>query len=117
MQVYGDIVSIVKGWEESPEANGTQLLYSVSYDWRRDLWEQAEYVAAVVDKVLNETGCKPIIVAHSFGGLLTYTTIARFGKATADNIQGVLYGGAPVQPSAIALSGVHSQSPPAHGNT
>lgn len=115
MQSLGDIVSIVRDWENSTEAMGMQLLYTVSYDWRRDLWEQSERMAAVVDKVVNDTGCKPIIVAHSFGGLVTYNSIARFGKATADKIQGVIYGGSPVQPAASSLSGVrlsvhHSRS-------
>eukprot|EP00892_Ulva_mutabilis_P005840 jgi/Ulvmu1/3628/UM017_0040.1 len=98
------IVSIVQVWENSTEAQGMQLLYTVAYDWRRDLWEQADRMAEMVDFVLEETGCKPIIVAHSFGGLVTYNAIARFGKATADKIQGVLYGGTPVQPAASALS-------------
>lgn len=105
LQSLTQIVDIVRVWENSTEAKGMQLLYTVAYDWRRDLWEQAERMAAMVDTVVEETGCKPVIVAHSFGGIVAYNAIARFGKATADKIQGVLYGGAPMQPAAFSLSG------------
>lgn len=113
MQSLTHIDSIVRVWENSTEAQGMQLLYTVAYDWRRDLWEQAQRMADMVDFVLEETGCKPIIVAHSFGGLVTYNAIARFGKATADKIHGVLYGGTPVQPSASVIAGACAGAPPA----
>ena len=110
MQVLSDLVSLVRGWENSTEAKGTQLLYTVSYDWRRDLFEQAERLATVVDKVVNDTGCKPVVVAHSFGGLITYGAIARFGKEIADKIQGVLYAGSPVQPASPAFIRAHQNN-------
>lgn len=101
--MFPDLISIVRGWEASPGAKGKQLLYTVAYDWRRDLWEQSERVVAVVDEVLQQTGCKPIIAAHSFGGTTVYSAIARFGKPFAEKVHGVFYGAAPFQPFAVSL--------------
>ena len=104
LQVLSDLVTIVKRWEASPSAGGMRLLYSLAYDWRRDLWEQADRLEAVVDEVLAETGCAPIIAVHSFGGILTYAAFSRFGKSFADKVHGVLYGASPVQPFVSSLA-------------
>ena len=110
LQSQTQIVDIVRAWEKSAEAKGMQLLFTVAYDWRRDLWEQAERMAAMVDTVVEETGCKPVIVALSFGGIVTYNAIAWFGKATADKVQGVLYGGVAMQPTASSPAGTYLQT-------
>lgn len=112
VQVFSELVTIVRGWEASPTATGVRLLYSVAYDWRRDPWEQAARVAAVVDEVLASTGCRPIIAAHSFGGLVTYAAFAQLGRRFADKVHGVLYGATPVQPYVSSLI-CASPSPPA----
>ena len=96
-------MTLVRDWEAFPRASGKRLLYSVSYDWRRDFWEQSERLVKVVDAVLAETGCKPIIAAHSFGGLLTYMFFARFGETEAAKIHGVFYGAAVFRPFVSSL--------------
>jgi pimeloyl-ACP methyl ester carboxylesterase len=100
MQAATNIVSLVEGWEN---ATDTKLLFPVAYDWRRDFWDESQRIYDMVLHAHSETGCKPILVGLSFGGLLTYTAFTRFREQLADKVHGVLYAVAPMQPSAAAI--------------
>lgn len=107
MQANPQIFAIVAGWEAAVGDN-TTLFFPVNWDWRRDFFEQSKRVYDMVLFAKSETGCNPIVVGHSLGGLLTYTTFTRYGKKFADNVHGVLYGTAPLTPAAGGVGGKFS---------
>ena len=55
--------------------------------------------------VKEETGCNPLLVGLSFGGLTAYTAFTRYGPALADNVHAVLYAVAPFTPLAAGAGG------------
>jgi pimeloyl-ACP methyl ester carboxylesterase len=67
------------------------MFYSLAWDWRRDLWEQSERLPERLDIVYNVTGCRPILVGHSYGGRIVHTAIARFARSISWKIAAVLY--------------------------
>ena len=81
------------------------LFFPVGYDWRRDFYEQAQHVYDAVLAAKEETGCSPILVGLSFGGLTAYTAFTRYGPALADNVHAVLYAVAPLTPQAAGAGG------------
>ncbi len=68
--------------------------YFLSYDWRRNPIENAARLGELVDRVQQETGQKPSIIAHSMGGLVTHTYL----KTNSEKIDRVVYVGVPFQP-------------------
>jgi hypothetical protein len=98
------VAAIVAGWEAAVGDN-TTLFFPVAYDWRRDFFEQSERVFNMVLFAKEETGCNPILIGFSFGGLAAYTAFTRYGADFADNVHGVLYAVAPLQPLAVAAGG------------
>lgn len=103
MQGLSHIESITKGWE-SATGNAAQLLYPVAWDWRRDFWEQSQRVYDMVKYAHVQTGCKPIVIGNSFGGMTVYTAFARYKQELADHVAGVLYTVVPFQPSAATIA-------------
>lgn len=101
------------GWEEhaqrkSLDGEATKqhaLLFPVALDWRRDFYEQAEHVYRGVMTAKEGTGCNPIVVGLSFGGLLAYTAFTRYGRDFARHVHGVLYAAAYLQPRAVKSMG------------
>ena len=85
--------------------DNTTLFFPVGWDWRRDFYEQSERVYNTVLAVKEETGCNPIVVGLSFGGLAAYTAFTRYGKAFSDNVHGMLYAVAPFTPMAAGAGG------------
>lgn len=61
-----------------------------------------------LENVYAETGCRPVMVGHSFGGLLAYMTIARYQERAARVAAGVLYATAPFQGSSPKVHGARS---------
>ena len=98
------LAAIVAGWEAAVGGNVT-LFFPVGYDWRRDFYEQSQRVYDAVLAVKEETGCNPLLVGLSFGGLTAYTAFTRYGEALADNVHGVLYAVAPFTPLAAGAGG------------
>jgi hypothetical protein len=99
------LASLVQSWEARNPA-GPTLWYPVAWDWRRDYWEQCEAVYNMTLLAKARTGCNPILVGYSLGGLLTYTAFTRYREALADNVHGVLYTAAPLQPFSVVEKGV-----------
>jgi pimeloyl-ACP methyl ester carboxylesterase len=97
MQVVDPLASLVQYWEDQNPDSG-ELWYPVSWDWRRDFWEQSEAVYKMALWAKNQTVCNPILVGHSMGGVLTYTAFTRYREALAENVHAVLYATAPLQP-------------------
>ena len=98
------MAAIVAGWEAAVGDN-TTLFFPVGWDWRRDFYEQSERVYNTVLAVKEETGCNPIVVGLSFGGLAAYTAFTRYGKAFSDNVHGILYAVTPLIPQALGAAG------------
>ena len=71
------------------------MWYTLAWDWRRDLYEQSQFVAARVRALRAATGCRPIVAGHSYGGRLIYTAVARFADLS-DEIAGMMYFTAPL---------------------
>lgn len=107
VQVIDPLASLVDHWEDL-NPGGPELWYPVSWDWRRDFWEQAEAVHNMALLAKNQTGCNPILVGHSLGGVLTYTAFTRYREKLADNVHAVMYATAPLQP----FSGAAQSAPP-----
>ena len=102
------LAAIVAGWEAAVGGN-TTLFFPVGYDWWRDFYEQSQRVHNAVLAVKKETGCNPILVGFSFGGLTAYTAFTRYGQVFAGNVHGVLYAAAPLTPNAAGATGVQLQ--------
>lgn len=104
VQQEAQLFAIVAGWEAAVGGN-TTLFYPVAWDWRRDFYEQSERVLNMVLFAKQETGCNPVVVGSSFGGLVAYTAFTRYGAAFADNVHGMLYAVCPLYPMSIATTG------------
>lgn len=107
------LASLVQHWEDEMNPDDLELWYPVSWDWRRDFWEQSEAVYNMTMLAKNQTGCNPLLVGHSFGGVLTYTSFTRYREELADNVHAVLYVTAPLQPfsgaeQSVTLFSVHT---------
>lgn len=81
--------------------------YFYSYDWRRSPIDNAVGLGTLVDRVQNETGQKPSIIAHSMGGLITHY----YMKSNADKINRLVYVGVPFQPGVSFLEDIDKGSP------
>jgi pimeloyl-ACP methyl ester carboxylesterase len=103
MQENSQVAAIVAGWEEAVGDN-TTLFFPVAWDWRRDFYEQSERVYNMVLHAKEQTGCNPILIGISFGGLVSYTAFTRYGAEFADHVHGVLYAVTPLQPMAIGAT-------------
>ena len=60
-----------------------------------------------LENVYAETGCRPIMVGHSFGGLLAYMTLARYEERAARVTAGIVYATSPFQGSAPKVHGAN----------
>lgn len=83
------------------------MFYSLSWDWRRDIWEQAERLKNRLEYVYQTTQCRPIVVAHSYGGRLAYATLGRYGEEAAQYMAGVVYAAAALQPNTGIAPGAY----------
>lgn len=68
--------------------------YFFSYDWRRNPLENATLFDQLVDRVTQETGQKPSIIAHSMGGLVTHGYL----KTHSQKVDRIVYVGVPFKP-------------------
>ena len=75
LQVYSALQNLAKSFRH-PQDAGLQMYYTVAWDYRRDMWEQAERVFKALRRVHSTTRCKAILVGHSFGARLAYTLLA-----------------------------------------
>lgn len=83
-------MSLVDTWEH-PVDPDLRMFYSVAWDWRRDLYEQAQRVADKVRQIREETSCKPIVAGHSFGSRLIHTALAREDLELSGDVAGAMY--------------------------
>lgn len=74
-QVYNPLQNLAKSFRH-PVDPSQKMYYTVAWDYRRDLWEQAERVYKALLRVHENTQCKVILVGHSFGARLMYTLLA-----------------------------------------
>jgi pimeloyl-ACP methyl ester carboxylesterase len=102
MQVYRQVQRLAESWKHP---DGVPMYYSVSWDWRRDVWDQAPRIMKALRNVYSKTGCKAILVGHSFGGRMLYTVLARYGQKAAELTAGALYAAAPFHGSATHVAG------------
>lgn len=75
LQVYSALQNLARSFRH-PQNAGLQMYYTVAWDYRRDMWEQAERVMKALRRVHRTTRCKTILVGHSFGSRLVYTLLA-----------------------------------------
>jgi pimeloyl-ACP methyl ester carboxylesterase len=102
-QVYRQLERLARSWEH-PRNASIPMYYTVAYDWRRDFWTEAPRVLRALQHVHAKTGCKAILVGHSFGGRLLYTTLARFGAQAAELVAGALYATSPFHGGATQVA-------------
>jgi pimeloyl-ACP methyl ester carboxylesterase len=103
IQVYSQLQRLSESWVH-PHNTSIQMYYTVAYDWRRDFWPEAARVLRMLQHIHDNTGCRVIVVGHSFGGRLAFTTIARYGPHAADFIAGVLYASSPFHGGATQVA-------------
>ena len=106
LQVFGEIKDMVSTWEHPTDA-AIPLFHTMAWDWRRDLWEQAERVLRHVTMVRETTMCRPLLVAHSNGGRMTYLAFGRYGTELSQHVAGVLYGA----PNLVPMAGLAPGTP------
>ena len=111
MQVYGDVEQLVSSWVH-PKNASIPMFNSVAWDFRRDMYEQAERVMVRLDALYAETGCKAIVIGHSFGGRLIYATLARYKERAAQRMAGTLYSASPLQGVSTQISGARPPPEP-----
>ena len=104
LQIYRQLQRLAESWKH-PRDPMIKMYYTVAYDWRRDFWPESERVLRALKHVHGSTGCRALLVGHSFGGRLVYTTIARYGKEVADRTAGVLYATTPFHGAATQVAG------------
>jgi pimeloyl-ACP methyl ester carboxylesterase len=74
-QVYSHVKQLANSFKH-PQNASLQMYYSVSWDWRRDLWSESERVVKALRRIHKLTACKAILVGHSFGANLIYAALA-----------------------------------------
>lgn len=68
--------------------------YVFSYDWRAYPDDHARAFGALVERVMNETGKQPLVIAHSMDGLIVHGYL----KAHPSTINKVVYVSVPFNP-------------------
>lgn len=81
--------------------------YVFVYDWREHLDTTSEKFGAFVERVRKETGKKPIVVAHSMGGLVAHGYV----KQHPENIAKVVYVSVPFRPGIGYFDDVNEGAP------
>eukprot|EP00892_Ulva_mutabilis_P003681 jgi/Ulvmu1/1685/UM115_0014.1 len=87
---FREVKKLAESWQHPRDAS-LNMYYTVAWDWRRDFYAEAPRVLAALQNIHSKTGCKAIMVGHSFGGRLLYATLARFGAEAADLTAATLY--------------------------
>lgn len=77
--------------------------YVFWYDWRQHPSVHAEAFGELVQRVTEETGKKPSVIAHSMGGLVTHS----FLKDNQDKLNKIVYVSVPFRPGAGYFWDVH----------
>ena len=106
LQAFENLQEWVQTWQHPTNAS-IPLFYTLSWDWRRDLWEQSAHVLSQAEYVYNQTQCRPILVGHSYGGRLIYVGMGRYRERLARYVAAVLYAVAPLQTDAGIAPGAH----------
>lgn len=75
LQVYKHVKQLARSFKHPQDAS-LQMYYSVAWDWRRDLWGEAERVLKALRRIHSITHCKAIVVGHSFGANVIYAALA-----------------------------------------
>lgn len=109
LQLYSNVRDVASAWSHPSDAS-IDMFYTFAWDWRRDLWEAAEGLRDRVDFIYNRTGCRPILVGHSYGGRVIYIALARFGEGLARLTGGVLYAATAFFGNAAIAPGTHATS-------
>jgi pimeloyl-ACP methyl ester carboxylesterase len=81
--------------------------YFYYYDWRKNPADNVPGLGQLVERVRQETGEKPSIIAHSMGGLITHY----YMKEHADEIDKVAYVGVPFGSGLSFLEDIDNGSP------
>ena len=71
--------------------NGKTSVHEFGYDWRLSLSLLSEKLEAFLEKVYAEKGQKPIVIAHSMGGLVAHATMQK----RPELFRGLVYVGVP----------------------
>lgn len=71
MDLYGDALSAMNKWADS---NRVKLI-TCGYDWRRDFRSSARDVDACINRKLPKSYTDIVILAHSMGGLVSWTWV------------------------------------------
>jgi hypothetical protein len=107
LQVYRQIKRLIQSWKHPTDAT-IPMYYTVSWDWRRDLWTEAPRILKALKRVYTATGCKAILAGHSFGGRMVYTVLAVCSIASS-SLCTCFLPGRPSEPiSKIFFRGPHS---------
>eukprot|EP00892_Ulva_mutabilis_P003683 jgi/Ulvmu1/1687/UM115_0016.1 len=112
--IYRQLQRLVSSWQHPRDAS-LKMYYTVAWDWRRDFYAEAPRVLAALRNVHEQTGCRAIMVGHSFGGRLLYETFARYGKEAADLTAAALYASSPLHGGATHVASL-SIDPEVHVN-
>jgi hypothetical protein len=71
--------------------NENENLFAFTYDWRLDIRTNADKLKTFIENVRNQTGSSTVdIVAHSMGGLIAKSYIAKY-TAAASNIRRLIF--------------------------
>ncbi|MFC2079124.1 alpha/beta fold hydrolase [Candidatus Bipolaricaulota bacterium] len=82
-------------------------LFTFPYDWRRDLLETSDLLAAKVEAILAQTGAEVVdVVAHSMGGLIARAYVNKTGNP---RIRKLLMMGTPSHGSPDAFVALHRE--------
>jgi len=73
--------------------------YTFYYDWRKAPQDIIPELNALVDRVLRETGKKPAIIAHSYGGVI----VRGYMQEAHHKLGSIVFVGAPLNPGPVFL--------------
>eukprot|EP00127_Corallochytrium_limacisporum_P005382 Clim_evm58s203 gene=Clim_evmTU58s203 len=77
--------------------------HAYAYDWRREIGETSHKFEMYLDKIKQEYGRAPRIIAHSMGGLITWTVLVR----RPELIDSIVFAGVPFVGNPSFLEDVH----------
>lgn len=86
-------IDICKKLIKKLDANPKTSVYEFGYDWRLSLDITSNHLAKYLKKIRVRTGKKPIVIAHSMGGLVAHGALQK----DPDLFRGIVYVGSPLE--------------------